>query len=62
VANFRRKTSSSLHQAFLSISLKMAGSQLKRLVSTCHFKELVKQVAIAILKLFLELQMIVYEF
>jgi hypothetical protein len=27
-------------------SLKMAGSQLKRLVSTGHFKELVKQVTI----------------
>jgi hypothetical protein len=32
---------------FLPISLKTAGSQLKRLASTGHHMELVKQVAIA---------------
>jgi hypothetical protein len=37
---------------FLPISLKAAGSQLKRLTSTGHHMELVKQVAIASLKNF----------
>jgi hypothetical protein len=37
---------------FLPISLKIAGSQLKGLTSTGHYKELVKQVAIASLKNF----------
>jgi hypothetical protein len=37
---------------FLPISLKIAGSRLKRLTSTGHYKELVKQVAIASLKNF----------
>jgi hypothetical protein len=37
---------------FLSISLKTAGSQLKRLTATGHHMELVKQVAIASLKMF----------
>jgi hypothetical protein len=36
----------------LSISLKTAGSQLKRLTSTGHHMELVKQIAIASLKIF----------
>jgi hypothetical protein len=36
----------------LSISLKTAGSQQKRLTSTGHHMELVKQVAIASLKIF----------
>jgi hypothetical protein len=37
---------------FLPISLKTAGSQLKRLTSTGHHMELVKHVAIANLKIF----------
>jgi hypothetical protein len=37
---------------FLSISSKAAGSQLRRLISTGRHMELVKQVAIASLKIF----------
>jgi hypothetical protein len=37
---------------FLSISLKTAGFQLKMLTSTGHHMELVKQIAIASLKIF----------
>jgi hypothetical protein len=53
LAHFRGKEdSSSLHQVFFTISLKTAGSQLKRLTSTGRHMELVKQVATASLKIF----------